>query len=42
MSSGLVIGFIEHLQNVTTNNDDSLMELRTPKVTVTTENIKSS
>jgi hypothetical protein len=33
---GLVIGFIGHLQNVTTNNYDSLTELHTPKITVTT------
>jgi hypothetical protein len=37
-----VIGFIEHLQNLTTNNYDSLAELHTPKVTVTTANRKSS
>jgi hypothetical protein len=30
------MGCIEHLQNVTTNNYDSLAELHTPKVTVTT------
>jgi hypothetical protein len=39
---GLVIGFTEHLQNVTTNNYDSLTELHTPKITVTTGYIKSS
>jgi hypothetical protein len=39
---GLVIGFIEHLQNVTTNNYDSLTELHTPEITVTTAHIKSS
>jgi hypothetical protein len=39
---GLVIGFIEHLQNVTTNNYDSLTELHAPKITVTTAHIKSS
>jgi hypothetical protein len=38
----MVIGFIEHLQNVTTNNYDSLTELHTPKITVTTANIKFS
>jgi hypothetical protein len=38
----LVIGFIEHLQNVTTNNCNSLTELPTPKTTVTTTHIKSS
>jgi hypothetical protein len=37
---GLVIGFIGHLQNVTTNNYDSLTELHTPEVTVTTAHIK--
>jgi hypothetical protein len=36
---GLVIGFIEHLQNVTTNNYDSLTELHTLKITVTTARI---
>jgi hypothetical protein len=35
-------GFIEHLQNVTTNNYDSLTELHTPKITVTTAHIRSS
>jgi hypothetical protein len=39
---GLVIGFIEHLQNVTTNNYDNLTELHTPKITVTIAHIKSS
>jgi hypothetical protein len=38
----LVIGFIEHIQNVTTNNCDSIPELHTPKITVTTAHIKSS
>jgi hypothetical protein len=38
----LVIGFIEHLQNVTTNNYDSLTELHALKFTVTTAHIKSS
>jgi hypothetical protein len=32
----IVIGFIEHLQNVTICNYDSLTELYTPKITVTT------
>jgi hypothetical protein len=39
---GLVIGFIEHLQNVNTNNYDSLTELHTPNITVTTAHIKCS
>jgi hypothetical protein len=39
---GLVIGFIEHLQNVTINNYVSLTELNTPKITVTTAHIKPS
>jgi type IV secretory pathway TrbD component len=39
---GLVIGFIGHLQNVITNNYDSLTELHTPKITVTTAHVKSS
>jgi hypothetical protein len=38
----LVNGFIEHLQNVTTNNCDSLTELQTPKITVTKAHLKSS
>jgi hypothetical protein len=37
-----MIGFIELLQNVTTNNYDSLTELHTPKITVTTADMKSS
>jgi hypothetical protein len=37
-----VVGFIEHLQNITTNNYDSLTELYTPMITVTTAHIKSS
>jgi hypothetical protein len=40
MGFGLVIGFIEHLQNIITNNYDSLTELHTPKITVTTAHIK--
>jgi hypothetical protein len=36
----LVIEFIEHLQNVTTNNYDSLSELHTPKFSVTTAHKK--
>jgi hypothetical protein len=39
---GLMIGFIEDLQNVTTDNYDSLTELHTPKITLTTPHIKSS
>jgi hypothetical protein len=35
---GLVIGFTEHLQNITTNNYDNF----TPKITVTTSRTKSS
>jgi hypothetical protein len=37
---GLVIGYTEHLQNVTTNNYDSLTELHTPKITIITAHIK--
>jgi hypothetical protein len=33
---------VEHLHNVTTNNYDSLTELHTAKITVTTAHIKSS
>jgi hypothetical protein len=42
MGFGLVIGFIELLHNVTTNNYDSIVELHTPNITVTTGHIKSS
>jgi hypothetical protein len=42
MGFGLVIGFIKLLQNVTTNNYDSLTELRTPKIAVTTAHTESS
>jgi hypothetical protein len=42
MGFGLVIGFTEHSHNVTTNNYDSLTELHTPSITVTTAHIKSS
>jgi hypothetical protein len=38
---GLMIGFIEHLQNVTTNNYDSLIELHTPKITLIPAHKKS-
>jgi hypothetical protein len=37
---GLVIGFIQHLQHATTNNEDILNELHAPNITVTTEHIK--
>jgi hypothetical protein len=37
-----MIGFIGLLQNVTTNNYDSLTELHIPKITVTIAHIKSS
>jgi hypothetical protein len=37
----LIIGFIEHLQNVATRNYDSLTQLRTLKITVTTAHTKS-
>jgi hypothetical protein len=36
----LVIVFIEHLKNITTNNYDSLTDVHTPKITVTTAHIK--
>jgi hypothetical protein len=39
---GLVVGFLEHVQNLTTNNYDSLTKLHTPMITVTTAHIKSS
>jgi hypothetical protein len=42
MGFGLVIRFIKHSQNVTTNNYDSVTELHTPKITVTAAHIKSS
>jgi hypothetical protein len=42
MGFGLVIESIKHLQNITTSNYDSLTELHTPKITVTTAHIKSS
>jgi hypothetical protein len=38
----MLIEFIEHLQNVTTNNYDSRTELHTPKITVTIAHKKSS
>jgi hypothetical protein len=37
-----MIGFIEHLQNVTTNNYDSLTDLHSPTITVTSAHIDSS
>jgi hypothetical protein len=42
MGFGLITEFIEHLQNVTTSNYDSLTLLHTPKITVKTAHIKSS
>jgi hypothetical protein len=42
MGFGFVIGFIEPLQNLTTNNYDSLTNLHTPKTTVTTAHINNS
>jgi hypothetical protein len=42
MGFGFIIRFIEHLQNITTNNYYSLTELHTLKITVTTAHIKSS
>jgi hypothetical protein len=39
---GFVIDFIEHLQNVTVNNYDSLTELHTPEITVITAHVKFS
>jgi hypothetical protein len=42
MLFGFVIGFIEHIQTVTSNNYNNLIELHTPKMTVTTAHIKSS
>jgi hypothetical protein len=36
------MGFVEHLQTVTTSNYASFTELHTPKITVTTAHIKSS
>jgi hypothetical protein len=41
MGFEFVIGFIEHLQNVTTANYVSLTELHIPKITVITAHIKS-
>jgi hypothetical protein len=42
MESESVIRFIEHLRAVTTNNYNSLTELRTPIITVTTAYLKYS
>jgi hypothetical protein len=39
---GLIIGFLEHLQNVTTNKDYVITVLDIPQITVTTTHIKSS
>jgi hypothetical protein len=36
MRFGFVTGFTEHLQNVTTNKNDSLTQLHAQKITVTT------
>jgi hypothetical protein len=41
MRFGLVIGFTEHLQNMTINNYDSLTEICTPNITLTAAHIKS-
>jgi hypothetical protein len=41
-SFALDIGFIDHLRIVTTSDYNSLMELHTPNITVTTAHIKSS
>jgi hypothetical protein len=41
MGFGLVIGFIDHLQVVTISNYNSLTELHTQNITVTTAHIKS-
>jgi hypothetical protein len=40
---GLIIGFIDHLQNITPNDYeyDSLTELHTPKIMITAAYIKS-
>jgi hypothetical protein len=39
---GLVIGFIGHLQNITTNNYGSVTELHTPNIAVTTVHLNFS
>jgi hypothetical protein len=39
---GLYIGFIDHLQVISRNNYNSLTELHTPNITVTTAHIKFS
>jgi hypothetical protein len=41
MDFGLLTGFTEHLQNVTTNNYDSLIKLHDLKLVVPTAHIKS-
>jgi hypothetical protein len=38
---GLEIGFTDHLQVVTTNNYNTIANLHTPNITVTTAHIKS-
>jgi hypothetical protein len=42
MGFGLVIGFVEYLQNVTTDKAYVLTVLHTSQITVTTARIKSS
>jgi hypothetical protein len=42
MGFGLESGLLTRWQNVTTNNYDSLTDIQTPKITVTTAHIKSS
>jgi hypothetical protein len=39
---GLDMGFIDHLQIVTTSNYDTLMELHTPNITVLQQSFLSS
>jgi hypothetical protein len=42
MGFGLMMGFTEHLQNITTNKDYALIVLNTSQITLTTVHIKSS